>query len=341
MRHFQILLIALAIFNNPLKTSAQRYEGAESMFLFYEDNDFINVRGHGTDKAYTNGIRMELFYKNKYASSKFINRWMPKAGNNSVDTYKWGIMQIMYTPTDISKPDPDPRDYSYAGALYGTRSLHSANSLKRFSFQTDFSFGVIGPHSFAKETQIKIHKLIANQVPMGWDHQLPNRIIANLNFTFEKELLHLSKWLEWTGGARLKGGSMINALSAYSILRIGKMNPYFDGYISRYKGSMNQSKNGKYNSWQVYALIKPEVEYQSYNAILSQKKERNKGTKSESLFNKSFNQANPNHYLLGLEYGLYLTCQHTSISLTQKIESPAIIGVTKHEVGNISFYSSL
>ena len=34
------------------------------MFRIYEDNDFLNITGNGTDNSYTNGTRFDFFYNN-------------------------------------------------------------------------------------------------------------------------------------------------------------------------------------------------------------------------------------------------------------------------------------
>src|SRR5437868_3986897 len=95
------------------------------LLRLYEDNDFINARGLGTDDAYTNGTRIDLFYTKKEPSRHGLDRLLPKAGKNSIDVYGWGVMQLMFTPEDISRADYQPNDYPYSGALIGTQTLYS------------------------------------------------------------------------------------------------------------------------------------------------------------------------------------------------------------------------
>ena len=35
------------------------------LFRVYEDDDFLNIRGNGTDNSYTNGLRFDFFYTKK------------------------------------------------------------------------------------------------------------------------------------------------------------------------------------------------------------------------------------------------------------------------------------
>src|ERR1700741_5229695 len=71
------------------------------MIRLYEDNDFLNIGGKGTDKSYTNGTRLDFFYTKK-RPPRFIDRVMPVAGDSSRNIFGWGIMQVMVTPSDIS-----------------------------------------------------------------------------------------------------------------------------------------------------------------------------------------------------------------------------------------------
>lgn len=321
--------------------SAQKERIPKTMFRLYEDNDFINLRGKGTDNAYTNGTRLDIFYEKNKNTHFFLNNWMPGAGSGAINTFGWGIMQLMYTPNDISKTEPDPNDFPYAGALFGIRSLHSANPVKKYSFNTELQFGLIGPLSLAKETQIAIHKLINYQRPMGWGHQLPADIVLNINFTAEKQLWQHKKWIELMGGSQIKAGTMISSLSAYSLIRIGKMNPYFDGFISRYSGSKRMGIEEK-QRWQAFVIMKPRIDYQFHNSLISGgyfNKERREQIQEARRNNLNVISI-PHHHILGFDYGFSLTCINNSIAITQKVESAGIRGVTHHEVGNISYYKT-
>ena len=74
------------------------------MLRLYEDNDFINIHFSGSDEAYTHGFKADLFYTKKDAKPAFAERLMLKAGENSINTFGWGIMQTMVTPNDLSNP---------------------------------------------------------------------------------------------------------------------------------------------------------------------------------------------------------------------------------------------
>jgi lipid A 3-O-deacylase len=235
------------------------------MFRIYEDDDFLNIRGKGTDNSYTNGLRFDYSYTKKKQSRFFIDRLLPKAGNGSIDIFSWSITQLMFTPNDISITQYQPDDYPYAGALFTTHALYSYNAVKKYSYQTELVVGIRGPASLARETQTLVHSIIHYQKPMGWDNQLRTYPILNINFTGEKQLLALGNFIEVIGGAQLSAGSFIDALSIYPLIRIGKMAPYFDGYFSQY-GSFY--KRGRKIKTQFYLVVKPASTFVLRNALI-------------------------------------------------------------------------
>jgi len=340
MRLLLILFTGLVLLSIPFAGGAQRNTSTNTMFRFYEDNDFINLRGSGTDEAYTNGTRLDIFYEKENANKKFLNRWMPKAGKNAINTYGWGIMQLMYTPRDISTSLSAPKDYNYAGALFAIKSLHSSNARKKYSLHTELYLGTIGPNSFAKESQIAIHKLINYQRPNGWDNQVSSKFVLNINLTAEKMLFQKNNSIELIGGSKIMAGTMTNAISLYSLLRVGKMNPYFNGFINRYHTATIKSNA---EQWQANVIFRPVIEYQFFNTLISGNRIKNNSNKAETDVVKSEISAKPvpNHFIYGFDYGFSLTCNTTTLAITQKVESAAIQGVRHHEVGNILFLKNL
>jgi len=334
--YFTVLLVV--VYSIPGLTQVNDAAGPR-MLRIYEDNDFINLRGKGTDEAYTNGFRVDYFYQNNGNSSFFLNKWMPKAGKSSVNTFGWGIMQLIYTPSNIRKPYPDPADFPYSGALFASRTLHSSDPERKYSVHSELQVGLIGPASLAKQTQTVFHDLINYQRPMGWDHQLPTDLIINLNLALEKELLYKKDWFHLIGGAQIMTGTMINSLSVYSLILLGKNPPYFGSYISRYALPKGKNISGR-RQWQVYGSFKPRAEYVRRNALISGgyfNGQRDKQIKEARINNEPVISI-PHRYILGFDYGITLQLNRTSVSVTQKVESAAIYGVSTHEVGNISVH---
>jgi len=148
MRRFVQLLFTVFFFSAG-QLCAQQPDTPTHMIRIYEDDDFINIWGQGTDNAYTNGTRLDYFYNLQHPSRFFIDKALPKAGAGSVNTYGWGIVQLMYTPDDLTSKAYNPHDYPYSGSLFASHSLFSYNPIKKYSFQSELILGVIGPAALA------------------------------------------------------------------------------------------------------------------------------------------------------------------------------------------------
>lgn len=301
------------------------------MLRIYEDNDFMNIWGNGSDKGYTNGTRLDLFYVKQKTSRFFVDRLMPKAGDSSVNTFGWGIMQMMMTPNDLHLRIPDKNDYPYSGALFALHSLHSSNPVKKYNLQTEWMIGVLGPPSLAEQTQKFIHRLINYQKPMGWDYQVPADLVLNLNLAAEKQLAHINNGLELIGGVQAFGGTALNGASLYSLIRFGKMQPYFNGYIPQYTHKGN-------NRLQFYFLLRPSVEWMLSNAFLeggifTQLKDDAKETRRGEVPG-----ARRKRIIGKLDYGVVAVLGRASLSFTQTTVTPLIKAVGNQTIGNLSLY---
>jgi hypothetical protein len=89
----------------------------------------------------------------------------------------------MFAPDDTSLLYPITTDRPYAGWLYGSIGMVSdtGNTLDNVSL----TLGMVGPASYAEETQKFIHQLIDSPEPMGWDNQLKNE--PGVVLTYERK----------------------------------------------------------------------------------------------------------------------------------------------------------
>lgn len=258
----KLLHLLFLLWFNAVNSSFAQQEIPKHLVQAYWDDDYINFYGHGTDRAYTNGNKFNLFYIKNKSSNFLIDRFMPKAGESSLNVLGFGLTQLIFTPNIIANPNFQPGDYPWSGSLYLTPSLYSYNEQQKYSFQSELDLGVNGPASLAREAQEIVHGLVSYQKPKGWSNQFGNSLILNLNFRAEKQLLHHSNFLEVIGGGELQAGTGINAAAAYSLIRIGKMNPYFHGLISQY------SRSGARNKIQIYFIFKSKVQWVLSNILL-------------------------------------------------------------------------
>lgn len=223
------------------------------------DNDFINLRGDGTDRYYTNGLRIDYLYT-KIKKAKFPSSLLLNISDNNNNIYGWGIAQFMFTPKNIDVPDIQYNDRPYAGALYSIHSLQSINSAKEIKVISELRLGVLGPLSFAKETQTWVHRIINDTKPAGWNNQVPNDIIINYNINIEKKMLHPSKSIMVIGNIETFNGTVYNAAGAGFMLRAGKFNNYFT--------NLTELPATADNKTQLFLFIKPSARLVLSNALL-------------------------------------------------------------------------
>lgn len=144
------------------------------------ENDAFGFQG--TDRWYTNGFR--LGYQSPEGTLPGPMSWLDSAlaGLLGPANTRWGVAlgQNIYTPADIGRFIPDPRDRPYAGYSYLDFSLdrRTANRLDRVSLQ----LGVVGPTSLARNTQDIVHNLLQDHAPHGWRYQLRDEPTFNLGW---------------------------------------------------------------------------------------------------------------------------------------------------------------
>ena len=331
--HF-VAVVLLLLTGSANRLEAQPAENTR-LFRVYEDNDFLNIKGNGTDNAYTNGTRLDLFYTKSRPSRFIVDRLMPKAGDSSLNIFGFGAMQIMVTPNDISKTYDQPDDYPYCGALYFTHTLYSYNEKKSYSFETELVAGIRGPASFAEQAQKAIHGLINYQKPMGWQNQLSTSPLININFTAEKKLTGFKQYLELIGGAQLSGGSMLDAFTFYPLLRIGIMNPYFKGFFSQYSSSAGPGSKRKKTQFYLFGRLR--TIFVLRNSLVHGSKLHVVPPPGQS---EDPSPRRIRHRLENIDFGAVYVHGHFSIAYTQTHSTEYNKGLYHHNVGNISLFFS-
>lgn len=147
------------------------------MFSLYVENDSIV----GTDRNYTSGVKLGWSspdlsrFSDTMASRPFrpVLEILPVINEPSYQkNLLLALGQNIYTPNDTKATAPIPNDRPYAGWLYAGVGVVWKNAHVRNSVV--FDLGVVGPWSFAKESQRITHDILNTDHPEGWDNQLHN-----------------------------------------------------------------------------------------------------------------------------------------------------------------------
>jgi len=329
VRQVQFVLILMMPFCSYGQKTGDNTVAPSRMLRIYEDNDFINITGNSTDKAYTNGTRLDYFYTRRHPAG-----WLPRAGHNSINIASWGITELMITPNDLSITSFQPDDYPYSTALYVSHGLYSYNTAKKFSLQTELLAGIRGPAALGEQTQAFIHRVLKFQKPQGWSKQLQNKLLLNINVAAEKQVYRYQNKLDIIGGARLEAGTMAAGLTFYPIIRLGKMNPYFGGLIAQYTNPGKKQPANKKNI-QLYLLFKPGISFYASNGMLQAGHQR-------------FSSEGGNETLASIKRtvwffngGAVLSVNRVGISFNQNYSSALMQHLYAHGIGNFSLYYTL
>jgi hypothetical protein len=87
--------------------------------------------------------------------------------------------QNIYTPSDLEISVPIPNERPYAGILYF--SYNQDIQYDRCLHQIEYMIGTVGKYSFADETQTTIHEWSDSDIPAGWEYQVDDGILLQIN----------------------------------------------------------------------------------------------------------------------------------------------------------------
>jgi hypothetical protein len=165
------MIVATIIFLTGSQAFSEEAVRSGQLSIVFENDVFFN-----TDRDYTNGVALVWVPAGKPAPNWImkIAHWIPWFPIDGITRHGYMFGQNMYTPHDLTRADPPLDDRPYAGWLYGTTGVgvETDHQLDLFAI----TVGVLGPASYAEQTQKFIHKLVHTTDPQGWDTQLGNEL---------------------------------------------------------------------------------------------------------------------------------------------------------------------
>jgi lipid A 3-O-deacylase len=178
----------------PLMADAQSEQVKHRGLISIQMDNDIFAR---TDRDYSNGLRLTWVSPDlaaKKADSRlpgwlyFLGKLSPFIRSGSQKRISIFFGQNIYTPADIKRSDLIEDDRPYAGLAYVGVGVHSRDI--RAMDTVEFELGVVGPHSFAEQTQKFVHGVFNFTHPNGWDHQLHDELALEGLFEHKWKLLH-------------------------------------------------------------------------------------------------------------------------------------------------------
>ncbi len=173
------LLIALCLGSN----FAAAEVGDSGFWSLQLENDMWGSRD---DRFYTNGLQFSYVSPRpppSYLDS--ITDRIPFYHKSDQGFFGFNLGQQIFTPEDIEESLLQINDRPYAGWLYvesiiGHRYQDLGDREKLNGFI--LTLGVVGPASFAEESQRWVHNVVGSPDPKGWEHQLSNELGIGLTY---------------------------------------------------------------------------------------------------------------------------------------------------------------
>jgi len=224
----------------------------------------------------------------------------------------------------------------WSGALFATHTLYSYNEQKKYDLQTEIDLGVTGPAALEGQFQNAVHQFIHYRRAKGWHNQFGNSLLADISFTAEKQLAGYRQFIEVIGGGQAFAGTGMNGAEIYSLIRIGKMTPYFKGFMKQYSSAGSKKK------MQFYFVFRPQVQWLFSNSLLQGgincSAPEKVVVKTPSNETETYHPLN--HIVYSFAFGPVLVMGHFTISSTQTATSAWMKGLYDNTYGNLSLYYS-
>lgn len=211
----------------------RRWRGTYSVLV--ENDKFSSFdAGKQTDRNFTNGVRFNWMSEPGLSWEPLVAlaSWVPVFDGSGKTRAGLALGQNIYTPEDISRRDLVRTDRPYSGWTYVAAALTSDLADKatpgRGRLDTlELQLGIVGPQSYAEQTQKEWHKLIGARVPLGWNNQLRNEPGFALFYErkWRRQETPIAKlgWLEVDATPHVGGslGNVFTYAAAGATFRIG------------------------------------------------------------------------------------------------------------------------
>lgn len=183
----KLSLLALSLLLlHPLLTHATDDETENGTLGLYMENDLFA----GTDRYYTSGVKLSWSSPDlaRLEDTPYSSPFLPLFNllpyihdDHYQKNLVFALGQNIYTPDNTETTSLIENDRPYAGWLYVGFGVVWKTAQVRNSLI--LNLGVVGPYSYAQESQRLIHELRDIDYPQGWDNQLNNEFGAVLVYS--------------------------------------------------------------------------------------------------------------------------------------------------------------
>lgn len=191
MKQYPILLLSFLLFSLSGLVAAESVEEVKGAWFISMDNDLLAQ----TDDGYTNGLQAGWVsgYLARYTDGpmpNFIANQLDKLaifdGPNKQKFISYSVSHRIFTPSDTETTELVEGDIPYSGMLFGTVTAGAQS--EKGMHAISMHMGVAGPAAMGRQVQNSVHKVIGSDHVNGWDNQIENEVIINLNYEYRRRL---------------------------------------------------------------------------------------------------------------------------------------------------------
>jgi hypothetical protein len=281
-------------------------------------NDFLDCRGHGTDRFYTAG--------------NFLN--FTRVYTTKKQVLSLSLIQQAFTPSDLQDTIVSNFDYPYAGLLFLEGSYGWTYADSSLYIVTTASLGQTGKYSGVAGLQRALHRVFRDEMPKGWSSMDEQGAIVQTSIGLYKTHLFQQKkrfdfYSQW------KWGSIYNNVRLGIYGSIGYVPPFsIRSMVTPASFSNRPIDNKLIDRFSFY--VSPSVTWVFSNRLLD---------KSGFLLSRNVASISPagglRSRVVSMEGGLAYNGSAISIIYRQNWQSAELYHSKSHHYGSISIIYNL
>ncbi len=170
-------LLAAALAVGAGSVAAEPAPSSGAIWTGQGENDSVSTTPGGSDRYYTSGLRIG-WTSGAAATPEFARGLAGRIWGDGRTRVSIDVIHQIYTPLNIFRVNPNPRDHPVAAMLAANFGLIQDTDRSRSTVMV--TAGVIGPLAMGRQIQNGFHELIRDRINKGWGDQLPNEPALNL-----------------------------------------------------------------------------------------------------------------------------------------------------------------
>lgn len=215
MRKFYFVFFLLVVFSPGFSQKLRKLKVHELNLVV--DNDILLL----LDRYYSAG--QDITYRKMINKNGWLSNWFNQRSdstNKFFIYYRYG--NKIFTPRSVSLSDPKRMDRPYAGWSFVDAGITKFKGLNK-SFQLEMEIGLVGHISGMENLQKWWHKHTSYPKPMGWNSQIQNEFVVNMNYHFVQRL-KMSSYFDALFNTGLHIGTGSNRATEHVTFRLGNIN---------------------------------------------------------------------------------------------------------------------